>query len=188
MRARACLPYQDDIVALLDLIHQLLQALLKFTPVLGASHQQTHVQRHHLYNRTRGVICSTIPRQADQLENTPGRSSMCVCAMHFNKYQEKYCTSGFTRMIQKTVKQWARAPHLLALNGLGHVAVGDLLGQALSHSGLTNTRLANKARVVLGAAAQNLNDALNLLLAANHGVQLALEDMEHARSTSSWRP
>jgi len=40
--------YQNDVIILLDLLHELLEALLKLTPVLGASHQQAHVQRDNL--------------------------------------------------------------------------------------------------------------------------------------------
>ncbi len=40
--------HQDDVVVLLDLVHQLLEALLELTAVLGAGHQQAHVQGHHL--------------------------------------------------------------------------------------------------------------------------------------------
>ena len=68
----------------------------------------------------------------------------------------------------------AHSTHLLALNGLWHVSVGNFLCQALSHSGLAHSGLTNKARVVLGTPAQDLDNTLNLLLAANTGVQLAL--------------
>ena len=65
--------------------------------------------------------------------------------------------------------------HLLALNGLRDIAVGNLLRQALCHSSLAHTRLADQAGVVLRAAPQNLRDALNLRLPAHHRVQLALQ-------------
>jgi hypothetical protein len=64
--------------------------------------------------------------------------------------------------------------HLLPLNGLWHVTIGDLLSQTLCHSCLADTRLSNQARVVLCTPAQNLDHTLDLLLAANHWVQLAL--------------
>mmetsp|Transcript_26776 Transcript_26776/g.58372 ORF Transcript_26776/g.58372 Transcript_26776/m.58372 type:complete len:1072 (-) Transcript_26776:90-3305(-) len=102
--------HQNDVVVLLDLIHELLQTLLKLTTVLGTGNQQTHV----------------------------------------------------------------KGDDLLALNGLRHVTVADLLGQTLSHGGLAHTRLTDKARVVLGTTTQNLDHTLNLLLAAHHGIQLAL--------------
>ena len=66
--------------------------------------------------------------------------------------------------------------YLLALNCLWHIAVGDLLGQALSHSSLSHAGLAYQAGVVLGAAAQNLCHTLNLCLPAHHRVQLALHN------------
>lgn len=50
----ACSTHQDDVVVLLDLVHQLLQALLKLTTVLGTGHQQAHVQGDHLGGRKRG--------------------------------------------------------------------------------------------------------------------------------------
>lgn len=40
--------HQDDFAVLLDLIHQLLEALLKLSAILGAGHQQSHIQRHNL--------------------------------------------------------------------------------------------------------------------------------------------
>ena len=40
--------YENDIIILLDLLHELLEALLKLTPILGARHQQAHVQRDNL--------------------------------------------------------------------------------------------------------------------------------------------
>mmetsp|Transcript_33134 Transcript_33134/g.72240 ORF Transcript_33134/g.72240 Transcript_33134/m.72240 type:complete len:942 (-) Transcript_33134:128-2953(-) len=101
---------QDDVIGLLDLVHELLQALLELTTVLGARNQQTHVQ----------------------------------------------------------------GDNLLALDGLGHVTGGDQLSKALSNSGLTHTGLADQARVVLGATAQNLGHTLDLLAASHHGVEPAL--------------
>lgn len=64
--------------------------------------------------------------------------------------------------------------HLLALDGLWHIAVSNLLRESLCDGGLAHTGLANEAGVVLGAAAQNLRHALNLLLPPHHRVQLAL--------------
>ena len=102
--------HQDDVVVLLDLVHQLLQPLLKLTAVLGARHQQPHVQRHHL----------------------------------------------------------------LPLDRLRHVTVGDLLREALGDRGLADAGLADEARVVLCAAAEDLDHALDLLCAAHDRVELAL--------------
>ncbi len=65
-------------------------------------------------------------------------------------------------------------PHLLALDGLGDVAGGDLLREALRDGRLAHARLADEAGVVLGAPAQDLRHALDLLLAPHHRVQLAL--------------
>ena len=55
-----------------------------------------------------------------------------------------------------------------------HLALDDPLGQALGDGGLAHTRLADQAGIILLAAVQNLHHALDLLLPANNGIQLAL--------------
>ncbi len=62
---------------------------------------------------------------------------------------------------------------LLVLEGLGHVAADDALGQALHHGGLADARLADQDWVVLGASGQDLDDAADLLVAADDRIQLA---------------
>ncbi len=62
---------------------------------------------------------------------------------------------------------------LLVLERLGHVAANDPLGEAFDHGRLADARLADQHRVVLGAAAQDLDDAADLLVAADHRVELA---------------
>ena len=59
---------------------------------------------------------------------------------------------------------------------LGHVARDDALRQALDDGGLADARLADQRRVVLGAARQDLDDPLDLLLAADDRVELAGAD------------
>ena len=63
---------------------------------------------------------------------------------------------------------------LLALERLGHLAAHDVLREALDDGGLADAGLADQHRVVLGAAAQHLHDPLDLLLAADHRVELAV--------------
>src|SRR5579883_486453 len=62
----------------------------------------------------------------------------------------------------------------LACQRLGHVALHDLVGQALDDGGLANAGLADQGRIVLGPAAQDLDDALDLLLAADDRIQLVV--------------
>ena len=66
-----------------------------------------------------------------------------------------------------------QADDALVLEGLGDVAADDALGQALRDRGLADARLADEDRVVLGAAAQYLNDTADLFVAADDRVQLA---------------
>ena len=74
---------------------------------------------------------------------------------------------------------------------LGHLAADDVGGEALDDGGLADAGLADEHRVVLGAARQHLHDALDLLLAPDHRVELlvarelrevATELVEHQRA------
>ena len=65
-------------------------------------------------------------------------------------------------------------PHLLALEQLGDLVVGDALGEALDDGRLADARLADEHRVVLGAPAEDLHDPLDLGLTADARVELAL--------------
>ena len=62
----------------------------------------------------------------------------------------------------------------LPLRPFGHVAAHDALGQALDDRGLADAGLADQHRVVLGAAREDLDDAADLLVAADDRVELAL--------------
>mmetsp|Transcript_6292 Transcript_6292/g.7224 ORF Transcript_6292/g.7224 Transcript_6292/m.7224 type:complete len:351 (+) Transcript_6292:1928-2980(+) len=102
--------HKNDVISLLDFLHELLQALFELTTVLGTSNQESHV----------------------------------------------------------------KADNPLAFDGFRNVSGGDHLGKALCNSGLTNTRLTDQARVVLGTTAQNLCDTLDLLGTTHNRVQLGL--------------
>jgi hypothetical protein len=62
----------------------------------------------------------------------------------------------------------------LALEAFRHLAVDDALGQALDDGGLAHAGFADQHRVVLGAALQHLDGAADLVVAADHRVELAL--------------
>ena len=61
----------------------------------------------------------------------------------------------------------------LVAQALRHVAGDDAPRQPLDDGGLAHARLANQHRIVLGAAAQHLDHAANLLVAADHRIELA---------------
>ncbi len=63
---------------------------------------------------------------------------------------------------------------LLVLEQLRHVGVGDPLCESLDDGGLADAGLADEHRIVLGAAAEDLHDPLDLRLAAHDRVELAL--------------
>ena len=101
---------QDDVAALGDLLHHLLEALLEFAAVLGARDERRQVER----------------------------------------------------------------VDLLALQQLGDVGVGDPLRESLDDGGLADAGLADEHGVVLRAAGQDLHDPLDLGLATDDRVELAL--------------
>ena len=61
----------------------------------------------------------------------------------------------------------------LVLERLGDVAAHDALGEALGDGGLADAGLADQHRVVLGPAAEDLDDAPDLLVPADDRVELA---------------
>ena len=63
---------------------------------------------------------------------------------------------------------------LLVAQRVGHVVVDDHLGQALDDRRLADARLADQHRVVLRAPGEDLHDPLELAVAADHRVELAL--------------
>ena len=62
---------------------------------------------------------------------------------------------------------------LLVLEPFRHVAADDPLRKAFDDGGLADAGLADEHRVVLGATREHLDDAANLLVAADHRVELA---------------
>lgn len=62
----------------------------------------------------------------------------------------------------------------LALEAFGHVPLDDALGQALHDGRLPHAGLADEHRVVLGAPEEDLDHPPDLLVPADHGVQLPL--------------
>ena len=62
----------------------------------------------------------------------------------------------------------------LVFQAFGNVAADDALGQAFDDGGLADAGLADQHRVVLGAAGENLDDAADLFVAADHRIELAL--------------
>ncbi len=64
--------------------------------------------------------------------------------------------------------------HALVLQRLGHFAVDDALREAFDDRGLAHAGLADQHRVVLGAPLQDLDRAADLVVAADHRVELAL--------------
>ena len=63
---------------------------------------------------------------------------------------------------------------LLVAQEFRHVAVGDFLREAFDDGGLADAGFAEQHRIVLRAAAENLDDALDFVLAADDRIDLIL--------------
>ncbi len=61
----------------------------------------------------------------------------------------------------------------LVAQALGHVAGDDAAGEALDDGGFAHAGLADEHGIVFGAAAEHLDDAANLFVAADDGIELA---------------
>ena len=73
-----------------------------------------------------------------------------------------------------TIEPRSSATTSLVLQALGDVALDDAACEALDDRGLADARLADEHRVVLRAARQHLDDAADLVVAADDRVELAL--------------
>ena len=56
---------------------------------------------------------------------------------------------------------------------LGYIAGNDFLRQTLDNSGFAHTRITDQCRIVFGAAGQNLDHALDLLIPSDDRIELA---------------
>ena len=63
--------------------------------------------------------------------------------------------------------------HALVAQAFGHIAGDDAAGEALDDGGFAHAGLADEHGIVLGAAAEDLNHAANLLVAADDGIEFA---------------
>ncbi len=81
-----------------------------------------------------------------------------------------------------TIDAEVEGDEALVLQALGHVAVDDALGEALDDRGLADAGLADEHRVVLGAAAEHLDDAADLVVAADDRIELAVAGARGVRS------
>ncbi len=64
--------------------------------------------------------------------------------------------------------------HALALERVRHFVVDDALGEPLDNGGLAHTGLTDQDRVVLGPPLQDLDGAADLVIAADHRIELAI--------------
>ena len=112
----------------------------------------------------------------------PAPTMVCSSSMNRMMFLERRISSMTALMrssnwprylVPATIKARSRVMTRLSRSSSGHVAGGDFLGQAFDDGGLADAGLAEQHRIVLGAAAENLDHALDLVLAADDRVHLA---------------
>ena len=113
----------------------------------------------------------------------PAPTMVCSSSMNRMTFLERLISSITALMrssnwpryfVPATMSARSSVMTFLSIEDLGHDAAGDLLRQALDDGGLAHAGLADEHRVVLGAAAENLDDAADLRLAAHDGIEFAL--------------
>ena len=114
----------------------------------------------------------------------PAPTSVCISSMNRMMPPSDDVTSCSTALSRSSNSPRYFAPAIsapmssassfLSLQALRHVAVDDALRQALDDRGLADAGLADQHRIVLGAARQHLDGAADLLVAADHRIDLAV--------------
>src|SRR5471032_1428880 len=78
------------------------------------------------------------------------------------------------RAIQVLQRRTKNNPVLIGEPGVGKTAIVEGLAQRIDDGGLADTRLADQHRIVFGAPLQHLDGAADLVVAADHRIELAL--------------
>ncbi len=114
----------------------------------------------------------------------PAPTMVCISSMKRMIWPSEAVTSLSTALSRSsnsprnlapaTMEPRSSARSRLPFSPSGHVAVDDAAGQPLGDGGLAHARVAHQHRVVLGAAGEDLDDAADLLVAADHRVELPL--------------
>ena len=77
-------------------------------------------------------------------------------------------------LVPATISERSSAENALVGEERWNFAVGDALRQAFDDGGLADARLADQHWIVLGAAAENLNDAFQFAIASNQRIELVV--------------
>ena len=114
----------------------------------------------------------------------PAPTSVCISSMNRMMPPSDDVTSCSTALSRSSNSPRYFAPaisapmssakQLLVLQAVRHVAVDDALRQAFDDGGLADAGLADQHRIVLGAPRQHLDGAADLLVAADHRIDLAV--------------
>ena len=151
----------------------LLEVLAVLVEGRGADRLQLASRQHGLQNGSSvdGALCRTGPDQRVDLVDEQDYVAPCLDLLE--DLLEAFLEVAAVPAACDEGPQ-VEGVDLLAGDGLGHLVVGDHLGQALDDGRLADTGLPDQDRVVLGAAGQHLHDPLGLAVAADDRVQLLL--------------
>ena len=124
-----------------------------------------------------------LPASIDDSPVAPAPTMVCSSSMNVMIWPAEFLMSSSTALSRSSnsPRYFDPGDHRaeverddgLVAQALRHVARDDALGQALDDRGLADARLADQHRVVLGATAQHLHDATNLVVAPDNRVELA---------------
>ena len=106
-----------------------------------------------------------------QLVNEHNGLAFVFCQVFKHVFQPLFKFA--TELGARQQRSHVQGQHPLALERIGHLARHNALRQAFHNRRLAHAGLADEHRVVFGAALQHLDGASNLVVAANHRVELA---------------
>ena len=127
---------------------------------------------------------SMLPASIAESPPAPAPTTVCSSSMKVITWPLESLISSSTALSRSsnspryfapaTIAARSRLEQPPALEGVGHVAGDDPLGEALDDGGLADAGLADQHRVVLGTPRQHLDHPADLGVAADHRVELAV--------------
>ena len=102
------------------------------------------------------------------------QNNLAVGRLHFFQNRLEPLLELAAKLGARDQRAHIERDHALFLQTLGNVAAHDALRQPFHNGGLSHARLADQHRIVLGAPGEHLDHAADLVIAADHRIQLAL--------------
>ena len=141
----------------------------------GRADQAKLAARQHGLEHVAGIHRAFGRASADDRMNlVDERDDLAVGVLDFVEHALEALLELATILRAGNHRPQIEADELLVLQRGRHIAGHDTLGEALHDGGLADAGLADQHRVVLGAAAQDLDHTADLLITPDHRVELTL--------------